>query len=58
MRRNVTLGDRRAATRDWCPRSRAVPGDIDGNDRLSYSEFSKVIGRIPDFEVKFVVRIQ
>ena len=28
-------------------------GDIDGNTRLSYAEFSKVLNRIPDFSVKF-----
>jgi len=32
--------------------------DIDGNNRLSYAEFSKVLGRIPDFEVKFRIYIQ
>lgn len=32
--------------------------DIDGNNRLSYAEFSKVVGRIPDFEVKFRIYIQ
>ena len=32
--------------------------DIDGNSRLSYAEFSKVLGRIPDFETKFRIYIQ
>ena len=32
--------------------------DIDGNNRLSYAEFSKVVGRIPDFTTKFVIYIQ
>ena len=32
--------------------------DIDGNNRLSYQEFSKVLNRIPDFQVKFRVYIQ
>ena len=32
--------------------------DIDGNSRLSYAEFSKVIARIPEFEGNFRVYIQ
>jgi len=32
--------------------------DIDGNNRLSYAEFSKVVGRIPEFEIKFRIYIQ
>ena len=42
------------------PRTRRalVTGDIDGNSRLSYAEFSKVLGRIPDFETKFRIYIQ
>ena len=32
--------------------------DIDGNNRLSYQEFSKVLNRIPDFQAKFRVYIQ
>ena len=32
--------------------------DIDGNNRLSYAEFSKVLSRIPDFPVKFRIYIQ
>lgn len=36
----------------------STAGDIDGNNRLSYAEFSKVVGRIPDFEVKFRIYIQ
>ena len=39
-------------------RASAETGDIDGNNRLSYAEFAKVIGRIPDFEVKFRIYIQ
>ena len=31
--------------------------DIDGNNRLSYAEFSKVVTRIPDFIPKFRVYI-
>jgi len=32
--------------------------DIDGNNRLSYAEFSKVLNRIPDFAAKFRIYIQ
>ena len=32
--------------------------DIDGNNRLSYAEFAKVLGRIPDFVSKFRIYIQ
>jgi len=32
--------------------------DIDGNGRLSYAEFAKVLGRLPDFGSKFRVFIQ
>jgi len=32
--------------------------DIDGNNRLSYAEFSKVLLRIPDFPIKFRIFIQ
>ena len=32
--------------------------DTDGNGRLSYAEFSKVLSRIPDFHSKFRVYIQ
>jgi len=32
--------------------------DIDGNGRLSYAEFAKVLGRLPDFQSKFRVFIQ
>jgi len=32
--------------------------DIDGNNRLSYTEFSKVLLRIPDFALKFRIFIQ
>jgi len=31
--------------------------DIDGNGRLSYAEFAKVLGRIPEFPAKFAVFI-
>ena len=31
--------------------------DVDGNHRLSYAEFSKVLGRIPDFPQKFTIAI-
>ena len=31
--------------------------DIDGNNRLSYSEFGKVLGRMPDFAAKFRINI-
>lgn len=31
--------------------------DIDGNNRLSYAEFAKVVSRIPDFAHKFRVYI-
>ena len=30
--------------------------DIDGNNRLSYTEFAKVITRVPDFTTKFSLR--
>ena len=32
-------------------------GDIDGNGRLSYAEFAKVLGRMPEFLTKFRVFI-
>ena len=32
-------------------------GDIDGNNRLSYAEFSKVLLRMPDFRANFTVHI-
>ena len=32
--------------------------DIDGNGRLSYAEFSKVLKRIPDFSERFRIYIQ
>ena len=31
--------------------------DIDGNGRLSYAEFAKVVNRMPDFTAKFKVNI-
>jgi calcium and integrin-binding protein 1 len=31
--------------------------DIDGNNRLSYAEFAKVLGRIPDFTTNFKISI-
>ena len=30
-----------------------LAGDMDGNGRLSYTEFAKVLGRMPDFTSRF-----